>query len=432
MSADHVTVWRWVQRYAPELDRRLRSHLKPTNKSWRVDETYIRVKGKWTYLYRAVDSTGASIDFLLSARRDAAAAKRFFQKALCASNHPTPRVINVDRNPSYPPVVEALKSEGTLQRRCRLRPVQYLNNILEQDHRAIKRRVRASQGFRSFWGAYRTIQANQLGNANYLPAPPVTEAFQVTKAAQTIAFGPLANQPFGTLPFTVSATASSGLAVSFASTTKTMCTVSGGTVTLVVVGKCTINATQAGNANYAAAPPVSQSFQVTKASQSIAFGPLANQPFGAAPFAVSATASSGLAVSFSSTTQTICTVSGDTVTLVAVGKCTIYATQAGNADYSAATPVSQSFQVTKASQTIAFGPLANQPFGAAPFVVSAAASSGLSVSFSSTTSTICAVSGNTVTLVAVGRCTIRATQPGNADYAAATPVTQSFQVTKAN
>jgi len=87
MSADHVTVWRWVQRYAPELDRRLRSHLKPTNKSWRVDETYIRVKGKWTYLYRAVDSTGASIDFLLSARRDAAAAKRFFQKALCASNH---------------------------------------------------------------------------------------------------------------------------------------------------------------------------------------------------------------------------------------------------------------------------------------------------------------------------------------------------------
>ena len=165
MSADHVTVWRWVQRYAPELDRRLRSHLKPTNKSWRVDETYIRVKGKWTCLYRAVDSTGASIDFLLSARRDAAAAKRFFQKALCASNHPTPRVINVDRNPSYPPVVEALKSEGTLQRRCRLRPVQYLNNILEQDHRAIKRRVRASQGFRSFWGAYRTIQGYEAVHA---------------------------------------------------------------------------------------------------------------------------------------------------------------------------------------------------------------------------------------------------------------------------
>ena len=80
VSADHVTVWRWVQRYAPELNRRLRSHLKPTNRSWRVDETYIRVKGKWTYLYRAVDSFSASIDFLLSARRDAAAAKWFFQR----------------------------------------------------------------------------------------------------------------------------------------------------------------------------------------------------------------------------------------------------------------------------------------------------------------------------------------------------------------
>jgi transposase-like protein len=98
LSVDHVTVWRWVQRYAPEIERRLRPHLKPTNKSWRVDETYIRVKGKWTYLYRAVDSTGASIDFLLSARRDAAAAKRFFQKALSSPNHPTPRVINVDKN----------------------------------------------------------------------------------------------------------------------------------------------------------------------------------------------------------------------------------------------------------------------------------------------------------------------------------------------
>jgi IS6 family transposase len=150
LSVDHVTVWRWVQRYAPEIDRRLRPQLKPWNKSWRVDETYIRVEGKWTYLYRAVDSTGASIDFLLSARRDAAAAKRFFQKALSSPNHPMPRMINVDKNPSYPPVVEELKNEGTLRRRCQLPPVQYLNNILEQDHRAIKRRVRASQGFRSF------------------------------------------------------------------------------------------------------------------------------------------------------------------------------------------------------------------------------------------------------------------------------------------
>src|SRR5204863_1152886 len=85
LEADHTTVWRWVQRYGPELEQRLRRHLKPTNKSWRVDETYIRVKGRWCYLYRAIDSTGATIDFLLSALRDAAAAKRLFRKALMRS-----------------------------------------------------------------------------------------------------------------------------------------------------------------------------------------------------------------------------------------------------------------------------------------------------------------------------------------------------------
>ena len=82
LHADHVTVWRWVQRYAPEMERRLRSRLRPTNDSWRVDETYIRVKGKWVYLYRAVDSSGATIDFLLSAKRDAAAAERLLASAL--------------------------------------------------------------------------------------------------------------------------------------------------------------------------------------------------------------------------------------------------------------------------------------------------------------------------------------------------------------
>ena len=88
LHADHGTVWRWVQRYAPELQRRLRGHLKPTNDSWRVDETYVRVKGKWRYLYRAVDSTGATLDFLLTAKQDAAAARRFLAKALGQQNHP--------------------------------------------------------------------------------------------------------------------------------------------------------------------------------------------------------------------------------------------------------------------------------------------------------------------------------------------------------
>src|SRR6266851_7992606 len=164
LIVDHVTIWRWVQRYAPELNRRCRPELQMTNRSWRVDETYLRVAGKWTYLYRAVDSTGATIDFLLSARRDAAAAKGFFQKALRSLVHPRPRVINVDGNPSYPKVIAELKKTGELGRRCRCRPVRYLNNIVEQDHRAIKRRVRASQGFRSFRSATRTIQGIEMMN----------------------------------------------------------------------------------------------------------------------------------------------------------------------------------------------------------------------------------------------------------------------------
>ena len=164
LAVDHVTIWRWVQRYAPELHRRCCPELRMTNRSWRVDETYLRVAGKWTYLYRAVDSTGATINFLLSAKRDAVAAKRFLQKLLCSLGHPRPRVINVDGNPSYPKVIAQLRRTGELGRRCRCRPVRYLNNILEQDHRAIKRRVRASQGFRSFQSAARTIQGIETVN----------------------------------------------------------------------------------------------------------------------------------------------------------------------------------------------------------------------------------------------------------------------------
>src|ERR1700761_8060205 len=137
LSVDHVTVWRWVQRYAPELDQRLRKRLKTTNDSWRVDETYVRVKGKWVYLYRAVESSGATIDFLLSAKRDAATAQRFLGKALGGESHPAPRVMNTDEYAGYPPAIVRLKSVGTLEENRRHRPVQYLNNVLEQDHRAI-------------------------------------------------------------------------------------------------------------------------------------------------------------------------------------------------------------------------------------------------------------------------------------------------------
>ncbi|MBV9491878.1 MAG: IS6 family transposase, partial [Verrucomicrobia bacterium] len=114
---DHVTRWRWVQRYAPELERRLRKRLKATNDSWRVDETYVRVKGQWRYLYRAVDSSGATLDFLLSAKQDAEAAKRFLAKALGRENHSKPRVIHPDGHGAYPPATRAAQKRGGFGRK---------------------------------------------------------------------------------------------------------------------------------------------------------------------------------------------------------------------------------------------------------------------------------------------------------------------------
>src|SRR3982751_6994565 len=123
-----------------------------------LNSRYIKVKGKDRYLYRAVDSPGQTIDFLLTAKRDKAAAKRFFQKALRGSVNVMPRVINVDKNPAYPAAFQELKAEGVLSRRCRLRPCKFLNNIVEQDHRTVKRRMKLAMGYGSFRTAWRNIQ----------------------------------------------------------------------------------------------------------------------------------------------------------------------------------------------------------------------------------------------------------------------------------
>jgi transposase-like protein len=158
LNVDASCIWRWVQAYAPEINKRCRPHLKPTNKSYRIDETYLRIKGKDRYLYRAVDSTGQTIEFLLTARRDAAAAKRFLLKTIEASGNAMPRVMNADKNPAYPAAVEELKAEGILPSRVRLRQCKYLNNIVEQDHRTVKKRVWLAKGYGSFQSAWRTLQ----------------------------------------------------------------------------------------------------------------------------------------------------------------------------------------------------------------------------------------------------------------------------------
>ncbi|MFE4047679.1 IS6 family transposase [Priestia sp. YIM B13490] len=124
LSIAHTTIMRWVHQYGPELDERVRHHLKITNDSWRVDDTYIKVKGQWMYLYRAVDSEGNTIDFYLSKSRD--------------------------KNPAYPVAIQELKEEKHMPQGIKIRQVRYLNNIVEQDHRFIKKRVRSMLGFKSY------------------------------------------------------------------------------------------------------------------------------------------------------------------------------------------------------------------------------------------------------------------------------------------
>jgi transposase-like protein len=164
MGVDHSTINRWVLKYAPELDKRIRPHLKPTNDSWRVDETYIKVRGVWKYLYRAVDSEGNTLDFMLSAKRDGKAAARFFRKVLKGQHTQTPRVITVDKNAAYPVAIDALKADETIEKETELRQSKYLNNVVEQDHRIIKRIVKPMMSFQSFNSARRTLSGIEAMN----------------------------------------------------------------------------------------------------------------------------------------------------------------------------------------------------------------------------------------------------------------------------
>ena len=163
--------------------------------------------------------------------------------------------------------------------------------------------------------------------------------------------------------------------------------------------------------------------------QMINFGPLSNVSYGVAPFTVSATATSGLGVTFGSTTSGVCMVSGSTVTITGVGLCTITSSQLGSIFFEAAPMVSQSFTVSMGAQTITFGPLSNQTPGSTPPPLSATVNSGLTIMYVSNTTTVCTVSGVNVKLLMNGTCSITASQGGNMDWAAATPVTRTFLVT---
>ena len=153
-----------MQAYAPQTEQALPT-LSEADQQELSHRRDLYKGGEDKYLYRALDSTGQTIDFLLTAKRDAAAAKRFLRKAIEASSgNAMPRVMNVDKNPAYPAAVEALKAEGSVPRRVALRQCKYLNNVIEQDHRTVKKRVWLAKGYGSFQSAWRTLQGIETVN----------------------------------------------------------------------------------------------------------------------------------------------------------------------------------------------------------------------------------------------------------------------------
>jgi putative transposase len=158
VDVDHATLNRWVVKYSPQIAANAQAKKRPTAVSWRMDETYIKVRGKWTYLYRAVDRDGQTLDFMLSKRRDTAAARRFFKQAIGTNGVPD-RVV-IDRSGANLAGLQSLnvilKFIGA-GRIIKILQVKYLNNILEQDHRFIKRITRPMLGFKAFYSAAATL-----------------------------------------------------------------------------------------------------------------------------------------------------------------------------------------------------------------------------------------------------------------------------------
>ncbi len=281
------------------------------------------------------------------------------------------------------------------------------------------------------------VRASQAGDAGFFPASQQIRLIQITQAAQAITFNQPTSQTYGAAPYTLIATGgASGNAIVFTSTTLDVCTITTtGTVTIIGAGSCRIETNQAGNTLYLPATTVARTFTVNKKSQLIAFAQPAAVTFSATPFALTATGGgSGNPVTFTSTTPVVCTVTLDgTVTTTGAGNCTINTNQAGNANYLAASQVSRTFVVNKASQSITFAQPANVNFGVAPFQLTASGgASGNPVTFISNTATVCTVTlGGTVTTISAGNCSITANQTGNTNYLAASQVSRTFTVNKA-
>ncbi|MEY4064374.1 MAG: hypothetical protein RIR26_582 [Pseudomonadota bacterium] len=162
VDVDHSTIHRWVLKYAPELEEEFRKRKKPVGPSWRVDETHVKVKVHWKYLYKAVDKDGATIDFLLTEKRNVEAAKRFFRKSIHSSG--MAEKVPVDKSGANKAPAESFNTERRRRKKKKIvkRQIKYLNNVVEQDHRANKRVIRPMLGFKSFRSATKTISGIEI------------------------------------------------------------------------------------------------------------------------------------------------------------------------------------------------------------------------------------------------------------------------------
>jgi hypothetical protein len=269
------------------------------------------------------------------------------------------------------------------------------------------------------------IWAWQPGNSVYAEAPMVGRTFHVMQALQTMTFPAISPQPAAST-YTLPATASSRLPITYASTTPSICTINGEKANLLAPGYCGIYASQAGNIIYKPAPAVGRTFQVVKASQTITFPAISPQP-AASTYSLPATTNSGLPITYTSITPSICTISGEVANLLALGYCGIYASQPGNSIYKPAETVGRTFQVVKASQSITFAAIPAQQVNTT-YTLTATASSGLPITYTSSTPSICTITGGSANLIATGYCGIYASQPGNSVYSAATTVGRNLQV----
>ncbi|MGQ3890111.1 IS6 family transposase [Legionella sp. CNM-1927-20] len=162
LELDHTTVYRWVQHYVPELKKRLDRYKKRYSRRWHLDETYVKVKGEWKYLYRAIDEFGHTIDFYLSHRRNAKSAKRFLKKLIKSNPTCDVSIINTDKNPAYNQAIKELKKEGNLAPHVTHQQIKYRNNRLEADHGKLKRLINPTLGFQSMRTAYATIKGLEI------------------------------------------------------------------------------------------------------------------------------------------------------------------------------------------------------------------------------------------------------------------------------